>query len=558
MRKFILVLMLVLMCLIQTVFADSIAISLNNTLFAPNEEIIVNVSGITEQMVNDEAYVSIYKEGAAHDEYMSWHRPIVGTSKLKFVAPTKIGSYEMRLYKIDHVYSDESFVIGVPFHVALSKQGKISMEKNAYLAEQIIPVTVIGITQEMEKADAYVSIFKKGAAHDEYGTFKYVRAGNSVVELEAPNLNGEFEMRLYSIDHNYTDESFVMSVPFTLSGATDYNASDWAKTEIKKADEMGLIPNSLKSADLTKPITREEFAELAVKLYEKIKEITAVAVSPNPFTDTNNPEILKAYKIGVTQGTSDTTFEPKVLINREQCAAMLYRVLKAVAPQGNFSIEGVKDFPDQKHISDWAVEAVKYMNKIGIIAGDSKGNFMPKATTSTQQAESYGMATREQAIAMSYRSYERYKDRDEVIKGDTPQQESPKTEEPKVEEPKKEVPETAKGIVGTWTRSLASGSIALGQSLEFKSDGTFERVVGTIINYTYNASAFEGDYKITGDKLILTNQMMSSGYAESWEELWKISNSVIKDIPVDDQEYTIEIISDEILLIDGNEFERTE
>jgi hypothetical protein len=266
----------------------------------------------------------------------------------------------------------------------------------------------------MEKAGAYVSIFKKGAAHDEYGTFKYVKAGNSVVELEAPNLNGEFEMRLYSIDHNYTDESFVMSVPFTLSGAVDYNASDWAKTEIKKADEMGLIPDSLKGADLTKPITREEFAELAVKLYEKTKETTAVAASPNPFTDTNNPEILKAYKIGVTQGTSDTTFEPKVLINREQCAAMLYRALKAIAPRGNFSIEGVKDFPDQKHISDWAVEAVKYMNRIGIIAGESNGNFMPKATTTAQQAQSYGMATREQAIAMSYRSYERYKGSDEV------------------------------------------------------------------------------------------------------------------------------------------------
>ena len=219
MRKFVVVLMLVLMCLTQTVFADSIGISLNDTLFAPNEEIIVDVSGITEQMVKDEAYVSIYKKGAGHKEYMSWHRPNVGTSRLKFEAPAETGSYEMRLYKIDHVYTDESFVLGIDFQVALAKQGKISLEKNTYLAEQIIPVTVSEITQEMEKADAYVAIFKKGAAHDEYGAYKYVRAGNSVVELEAPNLNGEFEMRLYSIDHNYTDESFVMSVPFTLSGS---------------------------------------------------------------------------------------------------------------------------------------------------------------------------------------------------------------------------------------------------------------------------------------------------------------------------------------------------
>jgi hypothetical protein len=66
---------------------------------------------------------------------------------------------------------------------------------------------------------------------------------------------------------------------------------------------------------------------------------------------------------------------------------------------------GVKDFPDQKHISSWAVEATKYMNKIGVIAGDAQGNFMPRATTPAQEAAGYGMATREQAIALSVRTH---------------------------------------------------------------------------------------------------------------------------------------------------------
>lgn len=77
----------------------------------------------------------------------------------------------------------------------------------------------------------------------------------------------------------------------------------------------------------------------------------------------------------------------------------------AIKPTGNFSIAGVKDFPDQQYISDWAAEAAKFMSKVGIITGDDNGYFMPKATTSVQEAEGYGMATREQAIAISVRTY---------------------------------------------------------------------------------------------------------------------------------------------------------
>lgn len=186
------------------------------------------------------------------------------------------------------------------------------------------------------------------------------------------------------------------------------NASTWATSELQKADDQGLIPDILSGADLTKPINREEFAELAVLLYEKTSGKESIAVSPNPFTDTSNPEILKAYNLGITNGTSDTTFTPKKLINREECSAMLYRALKAINPQGVYSIEGIQDFPDQKYISGWAVEATKYMSKIGIIKGDAQGNFMPKATTTTQEATGYGMATREQAILMSVRTYDIY------------------------------------------------------------------------------------------------------------------------------------------------------
>lgn len=216
------------------------------------------------------------------------------------------------------------------------------------------------------------------------------------------------------------DGSFVRS-PFSnvVSVGTPAfytKANTWFEGELKDAYDLGLIPERLIGVDLTVPITREEFAELAVLLYEKTTGLASEPASPNPFTDTTNPEILKAFKIGITTGTSTTEFSPNVLINREQCATMLFRAIKAIHPDGDYSIAGVKDFPDQKEISSWAVEATKYMSKMGIILGDAKtGNFMPKANPSISQA--YGMASREAAIVLSYRTYNKMPEIQQSVSG---------------------------------------------------------------------------------------------------------------------------------------------
>lgn len=244
-------------------------------------------------------------------------------------------------------------------------------------------------------------------------TFDPIDEG-SLTSVDIKNHIYSYKLRVYydyyegwpNVQPIYSPVSNVVTIG---SGSFFSDASTWAKPELKKANELGLIPDILKGADMTKPITREEFCELAVLLYEKTTGKSAEAASPNPFTDTKNAQILKAYKIGITSGTSTTTFSPKVLINREQCAAMLFRAIKAIKPDGDYSIAGIKDFPDQKFISLWAVEATKYMSKMGIITGDAKGAFMPKATTSAQQAAGYGMATREQAIALTARTYEKIK-----------------------------------------------------------------------------------------------------------------------------------------------------
>lgn len=488
-------------------------ISLDKGVYSPNETIIVQVSGITEKMVDDEAYVSIYEKGAPHTEYMDWLRPEAGDGQLEFDAPSQPGLYEMRLYNEDYKYTDDTLVMSVPFTVVLEKQGKISLEKSAYQANQYITVKVSGITEEMEKSQAYVSIFKKGAKHDEWGVFQYLKAGESTVQLMAPNLNGEFEMRLYSINHNYTDESFIMSIPFTLSGAEKGNSSTWAETTLEKAEGLGLVPDILKGADMTRPITRKEFAAVCVKLYERLSGNVATPASVNPFTDTKDAEVLKAYNVDITSGISTDKFGPDIILNREQAATMLTRVFKKVFVQGwtlkgdgnyTFNYPMPEKFADDDKISDWAKPSVYFMVHHKIISGVGNNTFAPRAITAAEQAQGYASATREQALAISLRIAENLGD------GAAASQIMNKNAQPSSQ--------SNETIVGTWKKgdtgyryNAVTGRFEFdmyemglsGTSLEytFNADGTF---IENIKSSLGSETKITGNYTISGDKITFT------------------------------------------------------
>lgn len=197
----------------------------------------------------------------------------------------------------------------------------------------------------------------------------------------------------------------------------DY-ASNWAGEEIEKAEEYGLIPDVLEHEDLTQPITRLEFAAVSVKTYENLANTKALPATVNPFTDCSDTEMLKAYNAGIAVGTSDTTFEPDTLLNREQAAAMLTRVFKratmpgwTIAEDAEYPLSYTKPaaFADDALISDWAKDSVYFMAANSIIAGVGDNKFAPVNTTSEEEANRYANATREQALAIAVRMVENLK-----------------------------------------------------------------------------------------------------------------------------------------------------
>lgn len=188
--------------------------------------------------------------------------------------------------------------------------------------------------------------------------------------------------------------------------------SDWAKQEVVSAYNTGLLPYELEDRDLTEKISREEFAAVAVSLYEKLsgEEIYA-DIGETPFIDCDNNDygsyIAAAYELGITDGVDDDNlyFCPNDILNREQLVTMLCRVIKKCYLPGwsladdlsyELDINGVSKYPDDNLISDYAKPSVYYMAKFGVI--DSDSSFNPTA-------EQNGIATIEQAVLIALRVY---------------------------------------------------------------------------------------------------------------------------------------------------------
>jgi len=190
-----------------------------------------------------------------------------------------------------------------------------------------------------------------------------------------------------------------------------YNTSDWALEEIREGENYGLIPQSIKDNDLTQSITREEFAEICITAYEVLSQVEVEDVLDNPFLDTENPEVLKAYGVGIIKGVSDTEFYPDALLVREEAAVMLARIHEKVMTREikeTFDYEYDKNilFDDDDKISSWARSAVYFMRDNGIIKGIGKNCFAPKNSSEDEVLSGYANITREQAIILVKRLVE--------------------------------------------------------------------------------------------------------------------------------------------------------
>lgn len=216
-------------------------------------------------------------------------------------------------------------------------------------------------------------------------------------------------------DSQYKNNNYPVLAVMTY-GETE-NSSAWYRAELSGGAQglhSRLLPAELIGKDLTRPITRVEFAAVAVALYEQMSGKAIPIPYGSPFTDTSSDTALKAWSVGLTNGTSANTFSPYATITRQDLATMLTRVYKAVyfpgwtlASDSQFVLDysGVAPFQDDGDISGYAKPSVYFMAKHGIVKGVTADKFAPRNTTAAQTAANYANATREQAMIMAIRTF---------------------------------------------------------------------------------------------------------------------------------------------------------
>lgn len=219
-------------------------------------------------------------------------------------------------------------------------------------------------------------------------------------KIDLDNFNYSFRIRYrHSYEVEGVKELIVgfFSSPVNLGLQPYYqNASSWAFTELDKAVEYNLIPDDIKN-DMKKEITREEFSEVAVKLYELITQLT-VNIEGQTFTDTTNSEVLKAASLGIVKGIGDGKFAPTNPVTRQEIAVMLKRTLEAIYPDMDFSYSNNLPPTPESNIASWAIEEVNFMRDNSILKGDDNGLINP-----------IGHTTREQSVILALRTHDIFK-----------------------------------------------------------------------------------------------------------------------------------------------------
>jgi hypothetical protein len=126
------------------------------------------------------------------------------------------------------------------------------------------------------------------------------------------------------------------------------------------------------------------------------------------FSDTSDSSAAAAYNLGIIYGSGGGKFNPDGKLTRQEAAVILFREWKLLSSEGNDSVIYPSVFPDSAQIADWAADAVRYMNQLGILKGTSDGKINPSGNT-----------TREQAMILVLRSYEAQANLTDTVLPDT-------------------------------------------------------------------------------------------------------------------------------------------
>ncbi|MFR1259373.1 MAG: NlpC/P60 family protein [Oscillospiraceae bacterium] len=161
--------------------------------------------------------------------------------------------------------------------------------------------------------------------------------------------------------------------------------------------ELGILPSSFTSGDLTATITRGEMCELAVVAFEKATgNVIDELERTDYFTDTTDKNILKAYEYGIVSGYPDGSFQPGKTLTRQEFFKIIQNFCEAAAYTSTRS-KDLSAFADAGSIGSWAREAAQLCVSNAFVDGTKTGSSYYLRPTEG--------ASRQEAMVMFLRAY---------------------------------------------------------------------------------------------------------------------------------------------------------
>lgn len=159
----------------------------------------------------------------------------------------------------------------------------------------------------------------------------------------------------------------------------------WAKEYIEKAYRAGLI-NGITETTFV-PNAKMNRAMFVTVLYRLAGEPEETGT--NPFADVSKERyyfnaVCWAYQKGIVKGVSQTAFAPNKQITRQEMVTMLYRYAGDAANTGDQKGD-LSKFPDAASVSGWAKEAMTWAVAQGLIIG-SDGALQPTRDATRAEA----------------------------------------------------------------------------------------------------------------------------------------------------------------------------
>ena len=166
--------------------------------------------------------------------------------------------------------------------------------------------------------------------------------------------------------------------------------SSWAVNETKWAMANKLIDKDVLGADYLKSINRLQLASLAVRLIEQMLEREISPAPSGTYSDSDNTYVLKAHAAGVMSGKGGGSFAPTATATRQDMATAIFNALQYVKRNSSFRYTvytpDLDKFSDKSQIADWALEAMGFTHKLGIIKETTKTTIEPLKACSIEDA----------------------------------------------------------------------------------------------------------------------------------------------------------------------------